>query len=122
MTKNEIFSINRAKSQSNEDLVGQDNDSDLEMNQAWNRISRIRRSFQYPSPNSSTSTPKTFVRPLDFPSRTSVDVNKIRQELESISCGGGGDKLNKNGACGDEGSFVALDSILKGAAIESEYF
>lgn len=88
-------------------------DSDYEMNQAWNRISRIRRSFQYPSPSS--STPKTYVRPIDFPSRASVDMNKIRQELESIC---GGNKNNKSPS-EDDGEYVALDSILKGAAIES---
>lgn len=93
-----------------------DNDSDLEMNQAWNRISRIRRSFQYPSPSSS-STPKSYVRPLDFPSKASVDVKKIRQELESIC---GGNKVRKSPSGDDDGEFVALDSILKGAAIESE--
>lgn len=45
-----------------------------------------------------------------------MDVNKIRQELESIC---GANKVNKS-AASDDGDFVALDSILKGAAIESK--
>uniref|UniRef100_A0A336LUW4 CSON005454 protein n=1 Tax=Culicoides sonorensis TaxID=179676 RepID=A0A336LUW4_CULSO len=109
---NEKWNGNRAKSQSNEDLVQQNDDSDLEMNQAWNRISRIRRSFQYPSPCSSTA--RTNTRPLDFPTKISVDVNKIRQELESICGANKGDKASPN----DDGEFVALDSILKGANVE----
>lgn len=94
--------------------MGGPEDSDVEMNEAWNRISRIRRSFQYPSPSS--STPRSS-RPSDFPSRASVDVNKIRQELESIC---GSHKVPKSPAS-DDSAFVALDSILKGAAIESKY-
>ncbi|XP_063697769.1 uncharacterized protein LOC134828715 [Culicoides brevitarsis] len=108
-------SISRGKSQSNEDLAGNANpdDSDYEINDPWNRVSRIRRSFQYPSPSS--STPRTHLRPVDFPSRSSVDVNKIRQELESIC--GNGPKVQKSPS-EDDSAFVALDSILKGAAIE----
>lgn len=115
--KNSNVYSSRGKSQSNEDLVGKHDadDSDYEMNQAWNRISRIRRSFQYPSPSS--STPKTYVRPIDFPSRSSVDMNKIRQELEGIC---GGNKSQKSPS-EDDGAFVALDSILKGAVSESEF-
>lgn len=111
LNKHKYFSLLRGKSVSTEDLAQlHHNDSDTELGH-WNRVSKLRRSLQYPSPSSLAS--KEFVRPPDFPKK-SVDVNKIRLELESI-CGSRSQVKSPSSS-----NFVALDSILRGAEDKSK--
>ncbi|XP_055685366.1 uncharacterized protein LOC129791303 isoform X3 [Lutzomyia longipalpis] len=91
--------LNRGKSVSNEDLA----DDDLEPCE-WKRVSKIRRSLQYPKV---TSPAKYSSRPLDLPENL-VSVSRIRQELEN---GRRLDRAMRN----NHVDLAALDSILKGA-------
>ncbi|XP_059617183.1 serine-rich adhesin for platelets isoform X1 [Phlebotomus argentipes] len=92
-------SLNRGKSVSNEDLA----DDDPEPCE-WKRVSKIRRSLQYPK---ATSPAKYSSRPLDLPENL-VSVSRIRQELEN---GRRLDRAMRN----NHVDLAALDSILKGA-------
>lgn len=75
----------RAKSVSTDDIPSQlqkENDNEEEDLGIWNRVSRIRRSLQFPETRTNTTTKPS--RPSDFPKQT-VDVRRIRQDLENIS-------------------------------------
>ncbi|GAB0095445.1 hypothetical protein DMENIID0001_108320 [Sergentomyia squamirostris] len=91
--------LNRGKSVSNEDLA----DDDPEPCE-WKRVSKIRRSLQYPKV---TSPAKYSSRPLDLPENL-VSVSRLRQELEN---GRRLDLAMRN----NHVDLAALDSILKGA-------
>ncbi|XP_055710148.1 uncharacterized protein LOC129805922 isoform X2 [Phlebotomus papatasi] len=96
---NSLGALNRGKSVSNEDLA----DDDPEPCE-WKRVSKIRRSLQYPKV---TSPAKYSSRPLDLPENL-VSVSRIRQELEN---GRRLDRAMRN----NHVDLAALDSILKGA-------
>lgn len=98
--------LNRGKSVSNEDLA----DDDPEPCE-WKRVSKIRRSLQYPKV---TSPAKYSSRPLDLPENL-VSVSRIRQELEN---GRRLDRAMRN----NHVDLAALDSILKGAPDPGEFF
>ncbi|XP_038113867.1 serine-rich adhesin for platelets [Culex quinquefasciatus] len=97
----------RGKSISIEDLSTERDetnfDDDVEPTQ-WKRVSKIRRSLQFPR----KTAPKTSTRPADLP-ENSVSVWKIRQELEN------GRRLN-TAMRNNHIDFVALDNILKSVA------
>ncbi|XP_053692311.1 uncharacterized protein LOC128740771 [Sabethes cyaneus] len=104
----ELFNfLSRGKSISTEDLATERDetnfDDDVEPTQ-WKRVSKIRRSLQFPR----KTAPKTNVRPIDLP-ENSVSVRKIRQELEN------GRRLN-TAMRNNHIDFVALDNILKNVA------
>ncbi|XP_058452319.1 serine-rich adhesin for platelets [Malaya genurostris] len=96
--------LSRGKSISIEDLSTERDetnfDDDVEPTQ-WKRVSKIRRSLQFPR----KTTPKSNARPADLP-ENSVSVSKIRQELEN------GRRLN-TAMRNNHIDFVALDNILK---------
>ncbi|XP_065080825.1 mucin-2 isoform X3 [Ochlerotatus camptorhynchus] len=93
----------RGKSVSIEDLSTERDetnfDDDVEPTQ-WKRVSKIRRSLQFPR----KTAPKISTRPADLP-ENSVSVQKIRQELEN------GRRLN-TAMRNNHIDFVALDNIL----------
>ncbi|XP_053661620.1 serine-rich adhesin for platelets [Anopheles marshallii] len=95
----------RGKSISIEDLSTERDennfDDDVEPTQ-WKRVSKIRRSLQFPR----KTTPRTNTRPIDLP-ENSVSVSRICQELEN------GRRLN-TAMRNNHIDFVALDNILKG--------
>uniref|UniRef100_A0A1Q3FR15 Uncharacterized protein n=1 Tax=Culex tarsalis TaxID=7177 RepID=A0A1Q3FR15_CULTA len=97
----------RGKSISIEDLSTERDetnfDDDVEPTQ-WKRVSKIRRSLQFPR----KTAPKPSTRPADLP-ENSVSVWKIRQELEN------GRRLN-TAMRNNHIDFVALDNILKSVA------
>uniref|UniRef100_A0A182JU84 Uncharacterized protein n=1 Tax=Anopheles christyi TaxID=43041 RepID=A0A182JU84_9DIPT len=94
----------RGKSISIEDLSTERDESnfddDVEPTQ-WKRVSKIRRSLQFPR----KTTPRTNTRPVDLP-ENSVSVSRICQELEN------GRRLN-TAMRNNHIDFVALDNILK---------
>uniref|UniRef100_A0A182JMF1 Uncharacterized protein n=1 Tax=Anopheles atroparvus TaxID=41427 RepID=A0A182JMF1_ANOAO len=94
----------RGKSISIEDLSTERDESnfddDVEPTQ-WKRVSKIRRSLQFPR----KTTPRTGTRPIDLP-ENSVSVSRICQELEN------GRRLN-TAMRNNHIDFVALDNILK---------
>ncbi|XP_052864521.1 uncharacterized protein LOC128271123 [Anopheles cruzii] len=94
----------RGKSISIEDLSTERDeanfDDDVEPTQ-WKRVSKIRRSLQFPR----KTTPRTSSRPIDLP-ENSVSVSRICQELEN------GRRLN-TAMRNNHIDFVALDNILK---------
>ncbi|XP_050089472.1 mucin-5AC isoform X2 [Anopheles aquasalis] len=94
----------RGKSVSIEDLSTERDESnfddDVEPTQ-WKRVSKIRRSLQFPR----KTTPRTSTRPVDLP-ENSVSVSRICQELEN------GRRLN-TAMRNNHIDFVALDNILK---------
>ncbi|XP_058120241.1 uncharacterized protein LOC131262290 [Anopheles coustani] len=94
----------RGKSISIEDLSTERDetnfDDDVEPTQ-WKRVSKIRRSLQFPRKTS----PRTSTRPIDLP-ENSVSVSRICQELEN------GRRLN-TAMRNNHIDFVALDNILK---------
>uniref|UniRef100_A0A182PPK7 Uncharacterized protein n=1 Tax=Anopheles epiroticus TaxID=199890 RepID=A0A182PPK7_9DIPT len=94
----------RGKSISIEDLSTERDESnfddDVEPTQ-WKRVSKIRRSLQFPR----KTTPRTNSRPIDLP-ENSVSVSRICQELEN------GRRLN-TAMRNNHIDFVALDNILK---------
>uniref|UniRef100_A0A182MI99 Uncharacterized protein n=1 Tax=Anopheles culicifacies TaxID=139723 RepID=A0A182MI99_9DIPT len=94
----------RGKSISIEDLSTERDennfDDDVEPTQ-WKRVSKIRRSLQFPR----KTTPRTSTRPIDLP-ENSVSVSRICQELEN------GRRLN-TAMRNNHIDFVALDNILK---------
>uniref|UniRef100_A0A4Y0ATE0 Uncharacterized protein n=1 Tax=Anopheles funestus TaxID=62324 RepID=A0A4Y0ATE0_ANOFN len=94
----------RGKSISIEDLSTERDennfDDDVEPTQ-WKRVSKIRRSLQFPR----KTTPRTNTRPIDLP-ENSVSVSRICQELEN------GRRLN-TAMRNNHIDFVALDNILK---------
>ncbi|XP_058825454.1 serine-rich adhesin for platelets isoform X2 [Topomyia yanbarensis] len=96
--------LSRGKSISIEDLSTERDeanfDDDVEPTQ-WKRVSKIRRSLQFPR----KTAPKINARPADLP-ENSVSVRKIRQELEN------GRRLN-TAMRNNHIDFVALDNILK---------
>ncbi|XP_055549288.1 uncharacterized protein LOC129732425 isoform X2 [Wyeomyia smithii] len=96
--------LSRGKSISIEDLATERDetnfDDDVEPTQ-WKRVSKIRRSLQFPR----KTAPKINARPIDLP-ENSVSVRKIRQELEN------GRRLN-TAMRNNHIDFVALDNILK---------
>ncbi|XP_021702832.1 uncharacterized protein LOC5577896 isoform X2 [Aedes aegypti] len=95
--------LTRGKSVSIEDLSTERDetnfDDDVEPTQ-WKRVSKIRRSLQFPR----KTAPKISTRPADLP-ENSVSVSKIRQELEN------GRRLN-TAMRNNHIDFVALDNIL----------
>uniref|UniRef100_A0A453Z046 Uncharacterized protein n=2 Tax=Anopheles gambiae TaxID=7165 RepID=A0A453Z046_ANOGA len=97
----------RGKSISIEDLSTERDESnfddDVEPTQ-WKRVSKIRRSLQFPR----KTTPRTNTRPIDLP-ENSVSVSRICQELEN------GRRLN-TAMRNNHIDFVALDNILKSVA------
>ncbi|XP_053673479.1 serine-rich adhesin for platelets [Anopheles nili] len=97
-------SLARGKSISIEDLSTERDESnfddDVEPTQ-WKRVSKIRRSLQFPR----KTTPRTNTRPVDLP-ENSVSVSRICQELEN------GRRLN-TAMRNNHIDFVALDNILK---------
>uniref|UniRef100_A0A182NUF9 Uncharacterized protein n=1 Tax=Anopheles dirus TaxID=7168 RepID=A0A182NUF9_9DIPT len=94
----------RGKSISIEDLSTERDennfDDDVEPTQ-WKRVSKIRRSLQFPRKTS----PRASTRPIDLP-ENSVSVSRICQELEN------GRRLN-TAMRNNHIDFVALDNILK---------
>ncbi|XP_055644531.1 serine-rich adhesin for platelets [Toxorhynchites rutilus septentrionalis] len=102
--------LNRGKSISIEDLTTERDeanfDDDVEPTQ-WKRVSKIRRSLQFPR----KTAPKVSTRPADLP-ENSVSVSKIRQELEN------GRRLN-TAMRNNHIDFVALDNILKSVSDSS---
>ncbi|KXJ75670.1 hypothetical protein RP20_CCG011283 [Aedes albopictus] len=101
--------LTRGKSVSIEDLSTERDetnfDDDVEPTQ-WKRVSKIRRSLQFPR----KTAPKVSTRPADLP-ENSVSVWKIRQELEN------GRRLN-TAMRNNHIDFVALDNILN-SVVES---
>uniref|UniRef100_A0A182Y0A3 Uncharacterized protein n=1 Tax=Anopheles stephensi TaxID=30069 RepID=A0A182Y0A3_ANOST len=99
-----IIPLARGKSISIEDLSTERDennfDDDVEPTQ-WKRVSKIRRSLQFPR----KTTPRTNTRPIDLP-ENSVSVSRICQELEN------GRRLN-TAMRNNHIDFVALDNILK---------
>uniref|UniRef100_A0A182T419 Uncharacterized protein n=1 Tax=Anopheles maculatus TaxID=74869 RepID=A0A182T419_9DIPT len=99
-----IIPLARGKSISIEDLSTERDennfDDDVEPTQ-WKRVSKIRRSLQFPRKTS----PRTNTRPIDLP-ENSVSVSRICQELEN------GRRLN-TAMRNNHIDFVALDNILK---------
>lgn len=82
-----------------------DGDEDYDEPAEWRRVSKIRRSFQFPS----TSTAETLrSRPADLPA-SSVSVSKIREELEN------GRRLS-TAMRNNHLDLVALDNILNGGS------
>ncbi|XP_035783714.1 serine-rich adhesin for platelets-like isoform X4 [Anopheles albimanus] len=100
----------RGKSVSIEDLSTERDESnfddDVEPTQ-WKRVSKIRRSLQFPR----KTTPRSNTRPVDLP-ENSVSVSRICQELEN------GRRLN-TAMRNNHIDFVALDNILKSVTEQS---
>jgi hypothetical protein len=98
----------RGKSVSIEDLSADRNelnfDDDVEPSE-WKRVSKIRRSLQFPR---STAQKVANTRPADLP-ENSVSVWKLKQEIEN------GRRLS-TAMRNNHVDFVALDNILKGVA------
>ncbi|XP_055847979.1 serine-rich adhesin for platelets isoform X2 [Episyrphus balteatus] len=87
----------------NSNGIGGNCDEDYDEPAEWRRVSKIRRSFQFPS----TSTAETSrSRPADLPA-SSVSVSKIREELEN------GRRLS-TAMRNNHLDLVALDNILNG--------
>lgn len=104
----------RGKSNSTEDLSAERDennfDDDVEPVE-WRRVSKIRRSLQYPK----TSTPRnSYSRPPDLP-ENSVSVLKIKQELEN------GRRLN-TAMRNNHVDLLALDHILNGVSEKGKIF
>ncbi|CAO1316976.1 unnamed protein product [Diamesa serratosioi] len=100
---------NASESASIEELTNLDdgNSFDGEATE-WKRVSKIRRSLQFPK----TSDPRRYyTRPPDLP-ENSVNVLKIKQEIEN------GRRLN-TAMRNNHVDLVALDSILKNSPTES---
>ncbi|XP_055592201.1 serine-rich adhesin for platelets-like isoform X2 [Uranotaenia lowii] len=97
--------LSRGKSISIEDLSTERDeanfDDDVVEPTQWKRVSKIRRSLQFPR----KTAPKSSTRPADLP-ENSGSVWKIRQELEN------GRRLN-TAMRNNHIDFVALDNILK---------
>ncbi|XP_055907110.1 serine-rich adhesin for platelets isoform X2 [Eupeodes corollae] len=82
---------------------GVDGDEDYDEPAEWRRVSKIRRSFQFPS---TTAAETSRLRPADLPA-SSVSVSKIREELEN------GRRLS-TAMRNNHLDLVALDNILNG--------
>ncbi|CAH1710399.1 unnamed protein product [Chironomus riparius] len=111
----ESNSFLRGKSASIEDLANIDDDDDVKPYD-WKRVSKIRRSLQFPKTSETSRGRVNFIRssrPADLP-ENSVNVWKIRQNIEnsenmrrlSNASKTSTSSINSNG-------FVALDTILK---------
>ncbi|KAG5674453.1 hypothetical protein PVAND_004423 [Polypedilum vanderplanki] len=108
----------RGKSASIEELANindSDNDDDLKPYD-WKRVSKIRRSLQFPKTSERRINYSRPLRPADLP-ENSVNVWKLRQDIENIESGRRLSNSTMKTAISSNNTnninFVALDSILK---------
>lgn len=124
-----IFRYERGKSASTEDVTldqirANSSDSDDDEPMEWRRVSKIRRSLQYPK-----STPKISTRPTDLPENL-VNISKIKRDFENgfssnflkppnLELGSPGSDSNNRNECKIEStsknvkkaSFITADSL-----------
>lgn len=106
-------------------LRANSSDSDDDEPMEWRRVSKIRRSLQYPK-----STPKFSTRPTDLP-LNSVNISKIKRDFENgfrssflkpsnLEMGSPGNDNNNRNECRSESSSSSCKSVKKASFITAD--